>query len=37
LDEKYEEAAKEFLDIENTTRRKQNYEMFINGNYDSKH
>ncbi|KUJ50302.1 glycoside hydrolase family protein [Chryseobacterium sp. JAH] len=37
LDEKYEEAAKEFLDIENTTRRKQNYEMFINGNYDSTH
>ncbi|MCJ7934540.1 MAG: glycoside hydrolase family protein [Chryseobacterium sp.] len=37
LDEKYEEAAKEFLDIENQTRRKQNYEMFINGNYDSTH
>lgn len=37
LDEKYEDAAKEFLDIENQTRRKQNYEMFINGNYDSTH
>nr|WP_315032603.1 PAAR-like protein [uncultured Chryseobacterium sp.] len=37
LGEKYEDAAKEFLDIENQTRRKQNYEMFINGNYDSTH
>ena len=37
LDEKYEDAAKEFLDIENRTRRKQNYEIFINGNYDSTH
>lgn len=37
LDEKYEEAAKEFLDIENRKRRQQNYEIFINGNYDSKH
>jgi GH24 family phage-related lysozyme (muramidase) len=37
LDEKYEDAAKEFLDIENKKRRKQNYEIFINGNYDSTH
>jgi GH24 family phage-related lysozyme (muramidase) len=37
LDEKYEEAAKEFLDIENKKRRQQNYEIFINGNYDSTH
>jgi GH24 family phage-related lysozyme (muramidase) len=37
LEEKYEEAAKEFLDIENKKRRKQNYEIFINGNYDSTH
>ncbi|MCM0666438.1 glycoside hydrolase family protein [Flavobacterium tyrosinilyticum] len=37
LEEKYEEAAKEFLDIENKKRRQQNYEIFINGNYDSKH
>ncbi len=37
LDEKYEDAAKEFLDIENKKRREQNYEIFINGNYDSTH
>lgn len=37
LNKKYEEAAKEFLDIENRKRRQQNYEIFINGNYDSKH
>jgi GH24 family phage-related lysozyme (muramidase) len=37
LDENYEDAAKEFLDIENQKRRKQNYEIFINGNYDSTH
>ncbi|RZJ51840.1 MAG: hypothetical protein EOO44_13680, partial [Flavobacterium sp.] len=35
LDEKYEDAAKEFLDIENKKRREQNYQIFINGNYDS--
>lgn len=37
LNEKYEDAAKEFLDIENKKRRQQNYEIFINGNYDSTH
>ncbi|MFV0531964.1 MAG: glycoside hydrolase family protein [Flavobacteriales bacterium] len=37
LDEKYEDAAKEFLDIENRKRKQQNYEIFINGNYDSTH
>lgn len=37
IDEKYEDAAKEFLDIENKIRREQNYQMFINGNYDSTH
>lgn len=37
LNEKYGDAAKEFLDIENRKRRQQNYEIFINGNYDSTH
>lgn len=37
LDGKYEDVAKEFLDIDNEIRRKQNYEIFINDNYDSTH
>ncbi|AUS04112.1 glycoside hydrolase family protein [Pseudotamlana carrageenivorans] len=36
-EKRYNDAATEFLDIENKTRRKQNYEIFTKGNYDSTH